>query len=48
MFYEDENKEDIQVDEDLLSVLPLELQLLIADALGGRCDRAALAPFGWL
>ena len=48
MFYEDENNwallaEDIQVDEDLLSVLPLELQLLIADALGGRCDRAALA-----
>ena len=32
-------------DDDLqtLSGLPLELQLLIADALGGRCDRAALA-----
>ena len=30
-------------DEDLLSDLPLELQLLIADAVGERCDRAALA-----
>ena len=30
-------------DEDLLSDLPLELQVLIADAVGERCDRAALA-----
>ena len=29
--------------ESLLSALPLELQLLIADAVGDRCDRAALA-----
>ena len=28
---------------DLLSALPQELQLLIAEALGDRCDRAALA-----
>eukprot|EP00964_Phaeocystis_antarctica_P089446 scaffold57090_cov62-Phaeocystis_antarctica.AAC.2 len=28
---------------DLLSALPQELQLLIADAVGDRCDRAALA-----
>ena len=51
MFYEDENKwallaEDMPADqgyEDLLSALPLELQLHIADAVGERCDRAALA-----
>ena len=30
-------------DEDLLSGLPLELQMHIADAVGARCDRAALA-----
>ena len=30
-------------DEDLLSGLPLELQMHIADAVGERCDRAALA-----
>ena len=30
-------------DEDLFSVLPLELQVYIADAVGERCDRAALA-----
>ena len=29
--------------EDLFSVLPLELQVYIADAVGERCDRAALA-----
>ena len=28
---------------DRLSALPLELQLLVADAVGDRCDRAALA-----
>ena len=28
---------------DLLSALPQELQLLIAEAVGDRCDRAALA-----
>jgi len=30
-------------DKDLLSDLPLELQVLIADAVDERCDRAALA-----
>ena len=30
-------------DEDLLSGLPLELQMHVADAVGERCDRAALA-----
>ena len=30
-------------DDDLLSALPLDLQLHIADAVGERCDRAALA-----
>ena len=30
-------------DDDLLNALPLELQLHIADAVGERCDRAALA-----
>ena len=30
-------------EEDLFSVLPLELQVYIADAVGERCDRAALA-----
>ena len=29
--------------DDLMSVLPLELQLYIADAVSDRCDRAALA-----
>ena len=32
-----------EVSEDLLSALPLELQLHIADAVGERLDRAALA-----
>ena len=30
-------------DDDLLNTLPLELQLHVANALGERCDRAALA-----
>eukprot|EP00964_Phaeocystis_antarctica_P004358 scaffold2366_cov51-Phaeocystis_antarctica.AAC.2 len=30
-------------EDDLLNALPLELQLYIADAVGERCDRAALA-----
>ena len=30
-------------EDDLLSALPLELELHIADAVGERCDRAALA-----
>ena len=33
----------IAMSRDLLSALPVELQLLIADAVGDRCDRAALA-----
>ena len=33
----------IAMSRDLLSALPVELQLLVADAVGDRCDRAALA-----
>eukprot|EP00964_Phaeocystis_antarctica_P002912 scaffold1541_cov67-Phaeocystis_antarctica.AAC.2 len=35
--------EDCEAGEDLLNTLPLELQLHIANAVGERCDRAALA-----
>ena len=33
----------LAMSEDLFNALPLELQLHIADAVGERCDRAALA-----
>ena len=42
-FKADEDFEADQGYEDLLSTLPLELQLHIANAVGERCDRAALA-----